>query len=168
MSKKIKKYEKTGASYNQRESSPEMRDGEFRVERILDKRIRKGKVEYYLKWQGFPDSENSWEPIRNLRCPEIIEDFERHHKKMMEEKCYERKQRQEAEAEAHKKVVTGFDRGLKCEKILGATATKKGKIMFLVKWKGINGAELISANIVNQKCPQKVIQYYENHAEFKT
>jgi hypothetical protein len=27
----------------------------FYVEKILDKRIIKGKTEYYLKWQGYSD-----------------------------------------------------------------------------------------------------------------
>lgn len=42
------------------------------VEKIVDKRPL-----YLVKWLGYPQSENTWEPIENLAsCPEMIEDFE--------------------------------------------------------------------------------------------
>lgn len=32
----------------------------YRIERVLRKRTRNGKTEYYVKWLNFPSSENSW------------------------------------------------------------------------------------------------------------
>lgn len=51
----------------------------YEVEEILDRRIRNGAVEYLLKWEGYPASENSWEPESNLECPWLIQLFEEDH-----------------------------------------------------------------------------------------
>lgn len=52
----------------------------FEVEEIQKKRTRTGKVEYYIKWKGYSSADNTWEPIENLECPEIIEAFEANEK----------------------------------------------------------------------------------------
>ena len=39
---------------------------EYEVESILDSRIRWGKLEYFVHWQGYPINERTWEPASNL------------------------------------------------------------------------------------------------------
>lgn len=52
-------------------------DGVYTVEKILDKRITAdGRIEYFLKWIGYDEKDNTWEPKENLNCPELIENFE--------------------------------------------------------------------------------------------
>jgi len=95
---------------------------EYTVEKILDKRTRGGKTEYLIKWEGYPDSENTWEPDENLDCPEIISAFE----EKLKAKKDDKKRKKDAESPAQKKkskIVEeeddkpkGFDRGLQPER----------------------------------------------------
>ncbi|XP_039451342.1 heterochromatin protein 1-like [Culex pipiens pallens] len=50
---------------------------EFVVERVVAKRIRRGKAQYQIKWKGCDDSENTWEPEENLNCQDLLEKFAR-------------------------------------------------------------------------------------------
>lgn len=38
----------------------------YKVEKVLKTRKRQGKTEYLIKWLGYPESFNSWEPESNL------------------------------------------------------------------------------------------------------
>ena len=49
-------------------------DGFYEVEKIISHRRKASGsgFEYYLKWKGYPDSENSWEPEENVTDDLII------------------------------------------------------------------------------------------------
>lgn len=43
-----------------------MTSEEYIVEKIVDKKEVNGKPYYLVKWEGFDESESTWEPLRNL------------------------------------------------------------------------------------------------------
>ncbi|CEG75061.1 hypothetical protein RMATCC62417_10169 [Rhizopus microsporus] len=48
----------------------------YEVEAILDKReFSTGVAEYLIKWKGYSEEHNTWEPEDNLNCPDILAAF---------------------------------------------------------------------------------------------
>lgn len=62
---------------------------EYIVERILDRRQRNGVTEYLLKWHGYSNSHNSWEPEENILSQKMLDDFnERYEQKVLHQHLY--------------------------------------------------------------------------------
>ena len=115
-----------------RDGSPvaEEEEEEYSVEKVIDKRTGKsGKVEYLLKWKGYGDEDNTWEPSENLDCQDLIETFEKKYKEKQAAKKSagpEKRKGAGSGGEGKKKKgdddrPRGFDRGLDPERIIGAT-----------------------------------------------
>ncbi|XP_073539610.1 chromobox protein homolog 1 [Phyllobates terribilis] len=145
---------------------------EYVVEKVLDRRVVKGKVEYLLKWKGFSDDDNTWEPEENLDCPDLIAEFLQSQKSAHESDRSDGKRKADSDTEIVSEEVKskkkkdevekprGFARGLDPERIIGATDSS-GELMFLMKWKNSDEADLVPAKEANMKCPQVVISFYE-------
>lgn len=52
----------------------------YEIEIILDKRKKKNKNEYLIKWKGYNFSECTWEPKENILAPKILKKFEKEYK----------------------------------------------------------------------------------------
>ena len=50
---------------------------EYEVEKILKQKRVNGQPFYLVKWKGYDTSENTWEPIVNLKgCHQIMQDYQ--------------------------------------------------------------------------------------------
>ena len=117
-------------------------------------------MEYLLKWIGYPKEENTWEPVNNLDCPDLISNYEQEHSAaaklplasdpeavektatgdfVSEVSTEDIKKNgtdlkiEEEQSEHEDNEPIGFERGLEPEEILGATE-QDGQILFLMKW----------------------------------
>ncbi|CAK9144806.1 unnamed protein product [Ilex paraguariensis] len=56
---------------------PKLAEGFYEIEAVRKKRVRKGEVQYLIKWRGWPETANTWEPFENLlSCSDVIDAFE--------------------------------------------------------------------------------------------
>ena len=86
---------------------------DYEIEKVLKKRNRKGKVEYFVKWKNF--HELTWEPIANLsKAQELIDNFNK-------------EQDPEPEEEPQYEVEVVLDKRI-----------KKEKLEYFVKWKNFD------------------------------
>jgi hypothetical protein len=66
---------------NYQRPPPELIDGveEYEVEKVLDSRRygRGRKLQYLVKWVGYPDSDNQWVNKEDISADEAIKEFQR-------------------------------------------------------------------------------------------
>ena len=117
--------------------------GPFPVEKVMKKRVTGGKIEYLLKWLGYPESEASWEPYESIHCESLIKELER-----------ELKMKQDS------KTAIGFERCLEPEEIIGGTESG-GRVKFLMKWKGVNQLEMVPCEDAVDYCPDLVLNFFQ-------
>ncbi|ODM92002.1 Heterochromatin protein 1 [Orchesella cincta] len=155
-------------------SSLSLGSEEYTVEEILKKRIgADGKPEYFLKWEGYGHDEtlgtSGKYQCRALTSHAKIPSTEpsSNQRKKPSGRADEVKSRdyREKNESDDKPNVSGFDRGLEADEIIGAN-NENGGINVLVKWKGENGVEMVPSSVARFKCPDVLIKFYEENFTF--
>jgi hypothetical protein len=75
-------YKETTLNGNKyQEPAPDLVDGqpEWEVEQILGARKRRHQLQYLVRWKGFSEAHDSWEPLTNLNADLLIRDYYRTH-----------------------------------------------------------------------------------------
>ena len=50
----------------------------YNIEKILDRRKINGKLEYKIKWEGYPMNQSTWEPMENLiTAKELVDEYDK-------------------------------------------------------------------------------------------
>lgn len=76
MKKKTATHKKE-VSDQESDSDSSVSSGEFEVEKILAKKVKNGKTYYLVKWKGYKDTENTWEPEKGVgHLTKLIKKFE--------------------------------------------------------------------------------------------
>ena len=53
---------------------------EYMVDRVLDSKIDRGKLKYYIDWEGYPPEDRTWEPASHLEnAKEAVAQFHARH-----------------------------------------------------------------------------------------
>ncbi|XP_032591811.1 heterochromatin protein 1 isoform X2 [Drosophila grimshawi] len=176
---------------NDASSGGEEEEENYAVEKIIDRRVRKGKVEYYLKWKGYAETENTWEPESNLDCQDLIRQYELDRKdgataaaKKSEHAGGSPKIKETGTASNNSSGKPG-PAGTKMKRVeaeetndlipaggtgfdRGLEAEKilgasdnNGRLTFLIQFKGVDQAEMVPSTVANLAIPQMVIRFYE-------
>ncbi|KAK4876830.1 hypothetical protein RN001_009336 [Aquatica leii] len=75
--KKSKKSESTEKDEKEveQETSEEENDTQYEVEEVIDEKMVKGVRHYLIRWKGYDQDGDTWEPESTLDCPELIKKF---------------------------------------------------------------------------------------------
>ena len=49
----------------------------YEIEAIVNDRMHSGKKQYFIKWVGYPESDNTWEDASNIYSDELKKEYEK-------------------------------------------------------------------------------------------
>lgn len=116
-----------------------------------------------VRWLGYSEASDSWEPKANILDPRLIEMFE---KGIFLTDRIKKEPADVPEEPAPELKLSGFERGLTAKSIIGSTAMNGGR-QVLIEWEEKDETpELVNYKEANKRCPQVVIKYYEQNLIF--
>ena len=74
----LSKKKAAGPSLTPIEAALNLQEGEYNMEKVVADRLVGGKKEYLVKWAGWADKHNSWEPVEHLA--NAVDEIKEYHK----------------------------------------------------------------------------------------
>jgi hypothetical protein len=76
-----KETEQKGVNYTRPPPDLVQGETEYEVEAVINHRHKKGNraLQYLLKWKGYPDADNTWEPADQVHAPLLINQYHKKH-----------------------------------------------------------------------------------------
>ena len=152
---------------------------EFYVEKILSKRILKGRPQYLIKWLGWPESQATWEPRTNLQnVLKWVDEFEKTHNNLSEDASennnkkvsYNKPDSAHVFLEAEDELTFKADESDIPLRIITANIVDN-ILCFLVEWEirpdGISpDSSYVKNNFLKDNYPKILIEFYESKIKF--
>ena len=113
------------------------KEQEYVVEAIRDHQFRKGTIYYLIKWDGYPEEDNTWEPEENLSCDSLLKEYKKKHVYSIN------KQKSIAK-------IVGFKEG-----------STQQDIIYIVLFDGDTGFSEICSDTLKKWDIEKLIDFYE-------
>ncbi|KIW16430.1 hypothetical protein PV08_06482 [Exophiala spinifera] len=157
------------------------------VEGIQGHRTRKGIVEYLIKWVGYDEAENTWEPQENLlpHARKVLQDYhdtiggapsantvKRTKSKQAlkseasQDQPQRKKQKRSSASNEQDWTPSGKDWEPQVDKIDTVERNASGTLMAYILFK--NGKKSkVTMDKVYQHCPRPMLRFYEAHLKFK-
>jgi hypothetical protein len=143
---------------------------QYVVEKILDKRMRRNKVEYLLQWEGYGEEENTWETEASLNCPDLVKQYERSlikkYDKLNKSTDKLKKEKVPKSSSEESFVIDKLELSSSndavdsvVQEVVGASRMN-GEMMFLIQFKN-SEPEYVPSKVANVEYPQEVIRFYE-------
>ncbi|AFN82627.1 chromobox protein [Encephalitozoon romaleae SJ-2008] len=146
-----------------------MKDGDiYTVDKIVGHRRRRGTKQYLVKWEGYSDSENTWEDEKNIFCKKLIKEYEESQRKLKKgnrqvnkKKAVPRKSKKDLPSSS-RCVTNDWDELV--DRIV--SVEKNGPI--LVVWLLFKDGkkDRFPASEIHIRCPLHLLEYYESNLVF--
>lgn len=139
---------------------------EYSVEAIRKWRYHSKErcVKYLIKWKGFDEEENTWEPVDHLNCPDILKTFEKN--------MPEKQKRYYDVGYLRYGALTGFQRNAEFVRCMGADGphesdsectdkVKKQKFYCLIEFDDSDQLEEVHIDEFLDHEPEKAFEFIE-------
>jgi len=133
----------------------------YEIEYIVRDRIKNGKSQYFIKWVGYPDSQNTWEDSDNVFSDELKREYREGKRK---ETNKENTPTKGTKKTTFSRVVTNeWDDTIKA--VIGVSKNSFGQLEVEYLFKsGKRGLCLNSE--MHTKAPVKLLEFYEKNLSF--